>query len=74
MIMAITEIPASATDKWYVCHSGGDKPAVVHLVELPAGSSLGTGQPTVEPFDDEAAATVRAVELGYVIQADEDPA
>ena len=72
--MSITEIPASATDKWYVCHSGGDKPDVVHLVGLSAGSAMATGQPNVEPFDGEASATARAVELGYVIPVDEDPA
>jgi len=50
------------TDKWVVCYGSG----VVHFTKLPAGSSLVTGQPNHEVFDDEESGLAKAQELGYV--------
>lgn len=54
--------------KWVVCHG----PGVVHFTELSAGSSMMTGQPNFEPFDNEQEAVARAEELGYVFPVEED--
>ena len=58
--------------KWVVCHG----PGVVHFSELPVGSSMMTGQPNCEHFDNEQEAVTRAEELGYVFpveELEEDP-
>jgi len=54
--------------QWMVCHG----PGVVHLTELPVGSSMTTGQPNCEPFDVEQEALDRAIELGYVAPVEEE--
>ena len=46
--------------KWVVCHG----PGVVHFSELTVGSSMMTGQPNCEHFDNEQEAKARAEELG----------
>ena len=56
------------TIKWMVCHG----PGVVHFSELPIGSSMATGQPNCESFDDEQDALDRAIELGYVSPVEEE--
>ena len=53
--------------KWVVCYG----PGVVHFSELPAGSSLETGQPNCEHFDNEEEGLARAEELGYVFTIEE---
>ena len=52
--------------KYYVCHG----PSAVHSGEVSAGSSITSGQPNIEQFDNEAAAKTRAEELGYVFPED----
>jgi len=54
--------------KWVVCHG----PGAVHFSEMPAGSSIMTGQPNCESFDNEQEAVTRAEELGYVFTTDEE--
>ncbi len=53
--------------KWVVCHG----PGVVHFSELPAGSSMTTGQPNCEHFDNKEDALARAVELGYDVPTED---
>lgn len=57
--------------KWIVCHG----PDVVHFSELTVGSSITTGQPNCEHFDNEQEAISRAEDLGYVftIEGDLEP-
>jgi len=55
--------------KWVVCHG----PEVVHFSELSVGSSMMTGQPNCEHFDNEQEAVTRAEELGYVFTIEEEP-
>lgn len=57
--------------KWVVCHG----PDVVHFSELTVGSSITTGQPNCEHFDNEQEAISRAEDLGYVftIEGDLEP-
>ena len=45
--------------KWIICHG----PEVVHLSELLPGSSIITGQPNCECYDDKQAGLDRAAEL-----------
>jgi hypothetical protein len=45
-----------------VCHG----PDVVHYVESDGTSTVASGQPNIEQFDDEQEAKARAEELGYV--------
>ena len=45
--------------KWIICHG----PEVVHLSELLTGSSIITGQPNCECYDDKQAGLDRAAEL-----------
>jgi hypothetical protein len=47
---------------YYVCHG----PDVVHYVESYGASTMTSGQPNIEQFDDEQEAKARAEELGYV--------
>lgn len=54
--------------KWVVCHG----PEVVHFGELTVGSSMMTGQPNCEPFDNEQEAVACAEELGYVFPVEEN--
>jgi len=54
------------TTTYYVCHG----PSAVHYNEVSAGSSMTSGQPNIEQFDNEAAAKTRAEELGYVFSED----
>ena len=44
----------------------------MHYIEIGDGSTFVTGQPTVEDFTDEAAAKVRAIELGYVFDEEDE--
>ena len=53
---------------YYVCHG----PAAVHYVELEQGSTLESGQPNIEQFDNEQEAKPRAEDLGR-LTLDEDP-
>jgi len=55
--------------KWVVCHG----PGAVHFSELSVGSSMMTGQPNCEHFDNEHEAVTRAEELGYVFTIEEEP-
>jgi len=54
---------------YYVCHG----PAAVHYVELEQGSTLESGQPNIEQFDNEQEAKPRAEDLGFVFTIAEDP-
>jgi hypothetical protein len=54
---------------YYVCHG----PDVVHYVESDGASTVTSGQPNIEQFDDEQEARARAEELGYVFTIVEDP-
>lgn len=45
--------------KWIICHG----PEVVHLSELLPGSSIITGQPNCECYDNKQAGLDRAAEL-----------
>ncbi len=54
------------TTTYYVCHG----PSTVHYMEVSAGSSMTSGQPNIEQFDNEAAAKTRAEELGHVFPED----
>ena len=53
--------------KWVVCHGSG----AVHFVQVPIGSSVETGQATLEDFTVEATALARALVLGYVVPTEE---
>ena len=46
---------------YYVCHG----PDAVHYVESDGASTVTSGQPNIEQFDDEQEAKSRAEELGY---------
>jgi len=54
------------TTTYYVCHG----PSAVHYGEVSGGSSMTSGQPNIEQFDNEAAAKTRAEELGCVFPED----
>ena len=54
---------------YYVCY--GAAAGIVHYVEVPEDCDFVSGQPTVEEFNDEAAAKARAIELGYVFEEEE---
>lgn len=43
-----------------------DDNGLVHYLDCEADTALGTGQPHIEQFTDEAEAKARAEELGYV--------
>lgn len=45
--------------KWIVCHG----PKAVHFSELCPGSTMDTGQPNCECYDDEQSGLDRAAEL-----------
>jgi len=49
-----------------------DDNGFVQYLDCEAGTALGTGQPHVEQFTDEAAARARAEELGYIFSAPEN--
>jgi len=53
---------------YYVCHG----PDVVHYVEFDGASTMTSGQPNIEQFDDEQEAKTRAEELGYVFTIEGD--
>ena len=53
---------------YYVCHG----PNVVHYVESDESSTMTSGQPNIEQFDNEQEAKARAEELGYVFTIEED--
>ena len=49
-----------------------DDDGFVQFQACPTGTEITTGQPNLETFTDEAAATARALELGYVFPSPED--
>ena len=53
---------------YYVCHG----PNAVHYVESDKASTMTSGQPNIEQFDNEQEAKARAEELGYVFTDEED--
>ena len=55
----------SENKTWYVCH-GAD---AVHFVEIAEGSSVVSGQPNIEEYNNEQEAIARATELGYVFES-----
>lgn len=54
--------PAEGPDGFAIIHDGAD---FIQFMECPAGTEIATGQPYLETFTDEAAATARALDLGY---------
>jgi len=54
---------------YYVCHG----PDAVHYVESDGASTMASGQPNIEQFDNEQEAVARAEELGYVFTIEEEP-
>lgn len=60
--MPITELVF--TEPTYVVIHDGE--GFVQYLEGEPGTALGTGQPHVETFTDEAAARARAEELGFI--------
>ena len=54
---------------YYVCHG----PDAVLYVESDESSTMTSGQPNVEQFDNEQEAKARAEELGYVFTDEEEP-
>ena len=54
--------------KYYVCHG----PSAVHYSVVEDGSSMNSGQPNIQEFDNESDAVARATELGYVFPEDEE--
>ena len=63
----MTLLSSNNTITYFVCHG----PDAVHYVEVDESSSMTTGQPEVEEFDNEDDAKARAIELGYVFEDDE---
>jgi hypothetical protein len=67
--MAITHTNNTEEIQYYVVHSE-PRPdcgtcSTAMLLELEPGSSIGTGQPYAEFFDNYEEALQRAIELGY---------
>ena len=56
---------------YVICHNGAD---VVHPGEVQPGTTLSTGQPTVEEFTDKEAWKARLVELKYDVVKLDPPA
>ena len=54
--------------KYYVCHG----PSAVHYSVVEDGSSINSGQPNIQEFDNESDAVARATELGYVFDEEEE--
>jgi hypothetical protein len=61
--------PAEGPDGFAVIHDGD---GFVQFLPCPAGTEVASGQPFLETFTDEAAATARALELGFVFPPPED--
>ena len=53
---------------YYVCHG----PDAVHYVKSDEASTITSGQPNIEQFNNEQEAKARAEELGHVFTDEED--